>query len=201
MNSLVDCFPPFPKWVYEEIDEDKVHYTDEEKMDLVIHLSRRNVIERTGGPFGAGIFVAGRLVAPGINMVVPLNNSLLHAENVALMVAEQRLSSYTLKTLSNVELVTSAQPCIQCFGATWWAAPDRLVIGANNEDVECITGFQEGPLPEDWVEKLETREPPNGPTTVIRDILREQAIEVLELYVKLGGEIYNPSKKGETEVV
>ena len=50
------------------------------------------------GPFGAAIVEeeSGRLVAVGMNQVVPRNNAILHAEIVAFMFAQQRVGSYTL---------------------------------------------------------------------------------------------------------
>ena len=59
-------------------------------MDLAVRLAARN-IEEGGGPFGAAVFEieTGRLVAPGVNQVVPLGSSLAHAEAMAIMIAQQ----------------------------------------------------------------------------------------------------------------
>ena len=46
-----------PAWLGEfELDPEARYPTAEERMALVIELSRRNVTEQTGGPFGAAIF-------------------------------------------------------------------------------------------------------------------------------------------------
>ncbi len=90
-----------------------------------------------------------------------------------------------------MELVTSSQPCIQCYGNLWWSGLRRLVVGARKEDVETLTGFAEGPLPADWTEQLEHR-PPLHPIAVIRDVLREEACAVLRRYRQQGGKVYNP---------
>ena len=45
-----------PAWVAEYLGQRRSHQTDEEKMGLTIELSRRNVDEKTGEPFGAAIF-------------------------------------------------------------------------------------------------------------------------------------------------
>lgn len=184
-----------PHWIEEEIDDpDRLYPTLEDRMALVIRLSARN-IEAAGGPFGAAVFEveSGRLVAPGVNLVVPLSCSLAHAESMAILIAQQVCGTHDLGAgyLPAMELVTSAQPCIQCYGNLWWSGLQRLVIGATKEDVETITGFAEGPLGSDWRERLEHR-PPLKPISVIPDILRDRACLVLQRYRDIGGAIYNP---------
>jgi tRNA(Arg) A34 adenosine deaminase TadA len=84
-----------------------------------------------------------------------------------------------------ITVATSAQPCCQCYGATFWAGVDRLLIGARREDVATLAGFDEGPLPGDWVGELERRG-----IAVVQDIQREAACAVLEAYVAQGGPRY-----------
>jgi tRNA(Arg) A34 adenosine deaminase TadA len=111
---------------------------------------------------------------------------------MALMLAQKTCNSFDLSAanLPAMELVTSAQPCIQCFGNTWWSGVTRLVIGANVEAVEKL-GFNEGPLPENWRALLENRTPPLKPIEVLTDVLSNEACKVLEDYKKKGGQIYN----------
>jgi len=76
--------------------------TDEEMMSLAIHLSDRNITEGTGGPFGAAIFERHEeegyctLISIGMNRVVPLGNSTLHGETMAIQLAQRKVGSYTL---------------------------------------------------------------------------------------------------------
>ena len=109
------------------------------------------------------------------------------------MLAQQDVGSFDLgaEGLPAMEVVTSSQPCIQCYGMTWWSGVRRLVIGARAADVERITGFQEGPLPDRWVERLEERQAPLRPVEVRRDVLADEACSVLELYHESGGFVYN----------
>ena len=72
-----------------------------------------------------------------------------------------------------------------CLGAIGWSGVRQLVCGARDEDARKV-GFDEGIKPANWEEELG-----KGGVTVIRDVLREQASEVLESYVKKGGLIYN----------
>ena len=114
-----------PGWLEEFLAEPETVYADvEERMRLVIELSRLNVDHDTGGPFGAGIFdlSTNRLVAPGVNLVTTSNLSTAHAEMVAIMVAQRVVGHFDLGGARQppYELVASTEPCAQCFGATPW---------------------------------------------------------------------------------
>jgi tRNA(Arg) A34 adenosine deaminase TadA len=173
-----------PPWVGEVADTRKRYISDEERVGLAIELARQNVARSHGGPFGAAVFHEdGRLVAAGVNRVVPQTCSVAHAEMMAYMLAQQRLSSFRLNAGNNGRyiLATSAQPCCQCYGATVWAGIDELLIGARGEDVESLTTFDEGPLPADWIAQLERRG-----IAVRCDILRDQARTVLADYGRGG---------------
>ena len=186
-------FPEFriqlPQWVERFADESPLLYTTlEERMRFVIRLARHNVERRTGGPFGAGVFDSdGRLVAPGVNIVVPSNCSMMHAEIIALALAQKRLGRYDISDGGRTyyEIVSSAEPCAMCFGAIPWSGVSKLVCGARDEDARRI-GFDEGPKLQDWMQALESRG-----IQVTRNVLREEAISVLQYYVDIGGPIYN----------
>lgn len=181
-----------PAWVHEAVDQTRVHASDADKVGLAIELSRRNIDAGSGGPFGAVVFGPGdRIVAVGVNVVLPQNSSVAHAETMAYMLAQQRLQRARLnETRDGVRdgpytLATSAQPCCQCYGATVWAGIDRLLIGARSEDVEALTEFDEGPLPDDWIGELERRG-----IEVVRDLQRDAARAVLGEYGAQGGKRY-----------
>jgi tRNA(Arg) A34 adenosine deaminase TadA len=185
-----------PSWVSEEVGEpERTFSTLDGKMELVIRLAEGNISKGTGGPFGAGVFdmERGTLVAPGVNIVVTADCSVAHAEAMAIMLAQQAHRTFDLagRGLPAMELVTSAQPCIQCFGMIWWSGVRRVVTGASGEDVQGLTGFEEGPLPRDWIGLLANR-PPLHPVEVVTGCLRSQACEVLRKYRESGGPIYNP---------
>ncbi|WP_266158331.1 nucleoside deaminase [Dyella silvatica] len=172
-----------PPWIGDVADTGKRYLTDEERVGLAIELSRQNIAHGTGGPFGAAVFDdQGRLIAAAANRVVPQTCSVAHAEMMAYMAAQQRLSRFRLnETGERYILATSSQPCCQCYGATVWAGIDELLIGARAEDVEELTEFDEGPLPADWVGELERRG-----IAVRRDILRDKARLVLAAYGESG---------------
>lgn len=176
-----------PAWVHDAIDTATIYASDEEKVALAIGLSRRNVDAGSGGPFGAVVFGPDhRVIAVGVNRVMPHTCSLAHAENMAYMLAQQRLQTPRLNDrVAPVTLASSSQPCCQCYGATVWAGIDRLLIGARAEDVMELTEFDEGPLPADWAGELNKRG-----IEVVRDLCREDARAVLRSYGEMGGDRY-----------
>ena len=179
-----------PSWVEEYISEsDRTYPTEEDRMRLVIELSRLNVVHGTGGPFGAAIFdlSTNRLVAPGVNLVTTTNLSTAHAEIVAIMVAQQVVGHFDLGGQGRplYELAASTEPCAQCFGSIPWSGVRRLVCGARDEDARGI-GFDEGPKMPDWVGSLEERG-----ISVVADTCRGEAAAVLRNYAESGGIIYN----------
>ncbi len=184
-----------PDWIERFLpDSDHILPTVEDRMRFVIELSRLNVQYGTGGPFGAAVFErdTGRLIAPGINMVIPSNSSIAHAEVTAIVIAQQRIGSYDLggEGMPDCELVATTEPCAMCLGAIVWSGIRKVVCGARDEDARSI-GFDEGPKPPDWVRALEERG-----IEVHRDILRDQARAVLVHYQESGGPIYNPRRGG-----
>lgn len=176
-----------PTWTHDVVDLAAIHAGDEAKVALAIELSRHNVDAATGGPFGAVVFGPDhRVISVGVNRVMPHTCSLAHAENLAYMLAQQRLQTPRLnERIAPITLATSSQPCCQCYGATVWAGIDRLLIGARAEDVMELTEFDEGPLPADWVGELNKRG-----IEVVRDLCRDDARAVLKRYGESGGETY-----------
>ena len=173
-----------PDWVDECVATFQGALADEQaQMQLAIALSRENVA-RGGGPFGAIVIAGDAVVAAGVNRVLDSRLSIAHAEIVALMRAQIALAGSAPGTHEPLALVTSTEPCCQCFGAIVWSGIARLVCGALKEDAEAI-GFDEGPKPSDWALELERRG-----ISVRQALGREQARAVLADYQRLGGPIY-----------
>ena len=178
-----------PQWVHDLLPgTDWSCSTVEERMGLAITLAANN-IKNNGGPFGAAVFEknSGRLIAAGINLVLQTNCSVVHAEIVAIMLAQQQVANFDLSAegLPDYELVSTTEPCAMCLGAIPWSGISSLVCGARDEDARTI-GFDEGDKPDDWPQKLQSRS-----ISVTRDILRDEAKAVLQQYVDEGGIIYN----------
>lgn len=187
---IPDIAVRLPDWIHDLLAaREEVYPAVEDRMRLAIELSRLNLRHGTGGPFGAAVFesASGRLLAPGVNLVTSLNCSVLHAEIVAIMIAQRSVGDFDLggEGRPPYELVASTEPCAMCLGATPWSGVRRLICGARAEDAEEI-GFDEGMKPESWTASFEERG-----IAVVRDVLRDEAATVLREYAEGGGEIYN----------
>jgi tRNA(Arg) A34 adenosine deaminase TadA len=179
----------YPAWVAETVDYDRRYTDDEAKMRLAIAVSRENVTRDTGGPFGAAVFEreTGRLVAVGMNSVIRLGNSTLHAEMVAFMMAQRAVGAFSLSLpgMPVHELFTSCEPCAMCLGATLWSGVRRVVYAAAREDAARLE-FDEGPVFPESYAYLEDRG-----IEFVRERLRDEARAALELYRARKGTIYN----------
>lgn len=136
-------------WVAALAEAGRAYASDEDRMRLAVALSRENVPRGTGGPVGAAVFEigTGRLVAAGVNSVVRLQSSTLHAEMVALMLAQHRRGVFSLGAagLPALELVSSCEPCAMCLGTILWSGVRRVVFGATGDDARRLE-FEEGPV-------------------------------------------------------
>lgn len=184
-----------PDWLEDYARQYSCTLSETERMQFVIEAARRNVEFGTGGPFAAGVFEigSGRLVSLGVNIVTTARLSILHAEIVALIVAQRALGTYDLgyKGLGRHELITSTEPCAMCFGAIPWSGVRRVVCGARCSDAEEI-GFDEGPKPNSWKEELLSRG-----IEIACDVSRDRAISVFDEYARRGGRIYNSRESQE----
>lgn len=160
----------------------------EERMRVAISLSEQNVVNDSGGPFGAVVVASetGQVLSVGVNRVEPGNCSSAHAEIVALSLAQQRLGTPNLAEagLGPVELVTSCEPCAMCLGAVPWSGVSSVLCGATKDDAEAA-GFDEGDRSDQWVEQLGARG-----ITVHTAILRSAAAGIIKRYARSGRTIY-----------
>jgi tRNA(Arg) A34 adenosine deaminase TadA len=176
-----------PPWI-DQLDN-RPRTDPNEQVRFAIDLARGNVDHDTGGPFGAAVFEieSGHLVAAGVNLVVPTNTAIAHAEIVAIALAGQAVGSFDLgaEGLADMVLACSCEPCAMCFGAVPWSGVRRLLTGARDEDARAI-GFDEGPKMDDWTDQLAARG-----IEVRVDVEREVGAKVLRDYVAAGGPVYN----------
>ena len=182
--ALVNAVP-MPEWLRKAEEEQigAILPDDEKKLEFTIRLAAENVRRGTGGPFAAAIFEkdSHRLVAAGINVVVPARQSWAHAEMTAFARAQNILGTHCLK---GCILVTSCEPCAMCFGATPWSGVEKLVYGATREMAESV-GFDEGSKVENWVAELRKR----GIETV-GPLLKELSLKPFALFQELSGKLY-----------
>ena len=158
-----------PDWINSFLNEyPKIIPEDEKQMRFVLALTERNIREETGGPFGSAVFErdSGKLVSVGVNVVVRQNCSAAHAEM-----------------------------CAMCLGNVCWSGVSEVLSSAEPEDVEKITGFDEGPTPLDYNAQLERRG-----IKIVPELLRSEGLAVLQLYVDLGGQVYNARHSQESSL-
>lgn len=108
-------------------------------MAQAIKLARKNVRNKTGGPFGCVIIKNNKIIARGQNRVTSTNDPTAHAEVVAIRRACKKLKSFQL---TGCTLVSSCEPCPMCLGAIYWARPKHLVYASNQKDAAKV-GFDD----------------------------------------------------------
>lgn len=162
--------------------------TDEERMALVHELADLNWRAGNGGPFAAIVVDSGsgELVSAGVNVVLSSGLSSMHAEVVALSLAQTELGGWDLAAGRSLELVVNWRPCAMCYGAAIWSGVRRLVIAGAGPECEELTGFDEGPMRDDWREQLEARG-----IAVTSDVLREGALRTFAEYGASASTVYN----------
>lgn len=180
-----------PAWAVDALNDLPMYFpTVEARMAPVIDFARRNVRERTGGPFASGIYEqgSGRLVVIGVNRVVASNCSAAHAEVMAFSLAQQIVGTWDLGSadLPVHQMVNNWRPCAMCLGATVWSGVRSLVVAGDGPELEAITGFDEGPAHPDWRHELERRG-----IDVAQDVLRDEALAAFREFAASRSEVYN----------
>jgi guanine deaminase len=143
-----------------------------EFMRRAIALALENVRSGRGGPFGAMVVKDGRVLAEGANRVTATNDPTAHAEIVVIREACRMLNDFQL---SGCDLYTTCEPCPMCTGAIYWARPARVFYAAVAADA-AAAGFDDAFINE------ELQRPANSRRLPMEQLLREEALEVFELW-------------------
>jgi tRNA(Arg) A34 adenosine deaminase TadA len=114
---------------------------DQNFLSRAIQLARENVLQG-GGPFGAVIVKAGKVVAESANQVISIPDPTAHAEVQAIRLAAGNLKTFDL---SGTTLYTSCEPCPMCLGAVYWSRISRVVYASDRHDAE-LAGFRDAEL-------------------------------------------------------
>ena len=169
-----------PSWADGLVPPGQTFPTVSDRMALAVELSRRNLAERTGDPYGAAVFDLSTSlpVAIGVNVVGPSSSVAAHGEVVALCLAGVAVGNPDLGmgVGGPVELLTSCAPCMLCQGAILGSGVSSLVIAAREQDTRSL-GLGTSSRPPDWVERMQGQG-----VAVTQDILRAEAVEVLRDY-------------------
>ena len=110
------------------------------------------------------------------------------AEIVTISLAQQILKTFDLggPEMPEYQLVVNARPCAMCFGSIPWSGVRSVAVGARGEQVENITGFDEGPIHPQWQQELRSRG-----IEVVEDVLHEEALQVFHRFRDNGLPVYN----------
>jgi tRNA(Arg) A34 adenosine deaminase TadA len=189
-----------PDWVMSELATvPDTLPTDEDRVRLVNRLAARNHEEGTGGPFAALVVETetGRIRSAGVNLVLASGLSSTHAEVVALSLAQTGQGTWDLGAPGGepLELVVNWRTCVMCYGAAMWSGVRRLLIAGHGPEVEELTGFDEGPMREDWIEQFDQRG-----IKIVTDVLRAEAVDVLRTYgERTDAVVYNARGRGSIQ--
>jgi guanine deaminase len=97
-------------------------------------------IERNeGGPFGAVIVNAGKIISRTHNSVIKDNDPTQHAEMAAIRSASKALGRFDL---SDCDIYSSCEPCPMCLSAIFWARIKNIYYGCSRSDARDI-GFDD----------------------------------------------------------
>jgi guanine deaminase len=149
--------------------EEKRH---EKFMRMAISLSKQNVEESKGGPFGAVIVKDGKVIAKSANMVTTSNDPTAHAEISTIRLACKKLKSFDL---SGCTIYTSCEPCPMCLGAIYWAHID-VIYYANTKKDAAVIGFNDQFIYDEIDLPMEKRKLP------VVQLLREEAMEAFKMW-------------------
>jgi len=149
---------------------------DPKYMRLAIAEARKNLKSLEGGPFGACIVKAGKVVAVARNTVLSCNDATCHAEVNAIREASKKLKDYYL---SGCVIYSTTEPCPMCFSAIHWAKIKAVYFGTAICDVKKL-GFDEL-----RISCRKMKSTGQSPVKVVPGFLREECRELLKDWNKI----------------
>ena len=114
---------------------------DERFLARALELALKGSELNEGGPFGAVLVHAGKIIGEGWNRVVASSDPTAHAEIGAIRMACAAVDSFHLPEST---LYASSEPCPMCLSAIYWARLDALYYAASRHDASragCDDGF------------------------------------------------------------
>ncbi|UDL94882.1 nucleoside deaminase [Lichenihabitans sp. PAMC28606] len=113
--------------------------SDHDFLLQAVALSKSNMEQGRGGPFGAVIVRDGVVIGEGWNAVTSSNDPTAHAEIIAIRRACEAVGSFSL---DGATIFSSCEPCPMCLSAIYWARMGRLVY-ANTRHEAAAIGFDD----------------------------------------------------------
>ena len=142
-------------------------------LQRAIALAIENVNSGQGGPFAALIVKDGKIIAEGVNRVTSGNDPTAHAEIEAIRKACRVIGNFQL---SGCDLYASCEPCPMCFGAIYWARPDRVFYAATAADA-AAAGFDDALIYE------ELRRSPGARRLPVTQLLDPEALRPFQTWL------------------
>jgi guanine deaminase len=146
----------------------------EKFMRVAIRLSLQKMRENHGGPFGAVVVCAGKIVGRGWNQVTSSNDPTAHAEITAIRGACKKLETFQL---DSCELYTSCEPCPMCLAAIYWARLRKIYYANTRKDAAAIE-FDDNFLYNEVALPVSQRKIP------MKQLLRQEALKVFAEWKK-----------------
>ncbi len=145
--NAVLCFLLFapkvkPEWTAAKLTEEEAAKDGyhPEFMQMALDLAYENAASGNGGPIAAVIVKDGKVIAASTNEIHTSRHFFDHAEICAMRKAEDALGKIYLK---DCEIYTSAQPCLMCEAAIYWARVDKIYYAASVEQTAAIPEFDD----------------------------------------------------------
>lgn len=114
-------------------------------LQRAVELAENNAANGSGLPFGAVIVngnAGGSIVAEAVNGVLQQLDPSAHAEVCAIRLACRELQS---TSLTGYVLFSSAEPCLMCAAASFWAGIREVYFAASRQETESF-GFPDDTL-------------------------------------------------------
>ena len=148
-------------------------------MRRAIELSRTNVANGTGGPFGAVIVKGGMVIGEGANQVTARNDPTAHAEVEAIRAACAHIGNFDL---SGAVVYTSCEPCPMCLAAIYWARLERIYFANTKVDAAAIN------FDDDFIYREFAKEPA-ARTIPMTQLMRDEAMQAFKEWGSSTGKI------------
>jgi len=102
-----------------------------EILENAIRISEKS--GRSGFPVGSILAKDGEILATGTSNGKELNDPTSHAETAAI---RKLCSELGTRDLSGITLYSSMEPCLMCYGASYWAHIDRIVYAIRKSKLD-----------------------------------------------------------------
>lgn len=154
---------------------------DEEYMELALDEARK-AMQEGNLPIGAVLLINGEMVGTGRNNQVDNSDYFSHAESLLIGRHASRIKEASKKE-EKVELFTTLEPCLMCFGTAVHNRINRIIYACPDP----LAGVTIMESPTEWYKK---RWP-----EITRDVYRDVAYELFTKYMRANLDIWENALK------